>query len=51
MKVWQYSSHLTDERGVTNATYVQGNLNPSQDWLRWSIIRPRTYGITARYSF
>lgn len=46
-----FGKNLTDERGVTNATYVQGNLNPSQDWLRWSIIRPRTYGITARYSF
>lgn len=46
-----FGKNLTDERGVTNATYVHGNLNPSQDWLRWSVVRPRTYGVTARYSF
>lgn len=46
-----FGRNLTDERGVTNATYVQGNFNPNQSWLRWSVVRPRTYGVTARFSF
>lgn len=51
---WEFSvfgRNLTDERGVTNTTYVHGNINPAQEWLRWFVIRPRTYGVTARFAF
>ena len=51
---WEFSlfgRNLTDERGVISAQYVQGEINPAQDWLRWTVIRPRTYGVTVRYFF
>jgi len=51
---WEFSlfgRNLTDERGIISAQYVQGEINPAQDWLRWMVIRPRTYGVTARYIF
>ncbi len=51
---WEFSlfgRNLTDERGVINAQYLEGEINPQQNWLRWSVIRPRTYGVTVRYFF
>jgi iron complex outermembrane receptor protein len=51
---WEFTlfgRNLTDERGVISSQFVQGDINPDQQWLRASVIRPRTYGVTVRYFF
>jgi iron complex outermembrane receptor protein len=51
---WEFSlfgRNLTNERGIVDTQYLQGNINPGANWLRYTIIRPRTYGINVRYLF
>jgi outer membrane receptor protein involved in Fe transport len=50
-EVTLFGRNLTDERGRTSTQYVQGSFDPSREYLRWMVIRPRTIGVNMRYYF
>jgi len=50
-EVTLFGKNLTDERGRTSTQYVQGNYDPSREYLRWMVIRPLTIGANVRFYF